>query len=234
MDDGLAGPARMPGVDDQCKERLDNYLCLVDEARQAGLPVKLALEWDYLPGYETELERAIGAHPWDYTIGSVHWLPPSDRDGDWWGFDSRAQRDEWERRDVLAVYRQYFRLIAAAARTGFFDIIGHADVIKVFGYRPKEDMSELYHQTAAAFAGAGVCVEINTAGWRKPVGEIYPAPAFLRACKDAGVPTLINSDAHVPEDVAMDFDRAVGLARRAGYTHVATFSGRTRAMVPLE
>ena len=107
-------------------------------------------------------------------------------------------------------------------------------MIKVFGYRPKEDISELYHQAAAAFGGAGVCVEINTAGWRKPVGEIYPAPAFLRACNDAGVPTLINSDAHVPEEVGMDFDRAAGCARRAGYTHVATFSGRTRAMVPLE
>jgi len=224
----------MPGVDDHCTERLDSYLRLVDQARQARLPVKVALEWDYLPGYEAELERAIGAHPWDYTIGSVHWLPPDDREGEWWGFDNPAHRHEWERRDVLAVYRQYFRLIAAAARTGLFDIIGHADVIKVFGYRPKEDISELYQQAAAAFAEAGVCVEINTAGRRKPVGEIYPAPPFLRACRLAGVPILINSDAHIPEDVAMDFDRAADCARQAGYTQVATFTGRTRAMAALE
>jgi len=223
----------MPWVDQDCTERLDSYLGLVGEARSAGLPVKVALEWDYLPGFEGPLERAIRAHPWDYTIGSVHWIPPRKRGGEWWGFDIPAQKDEWERREVLSVYRQYFELIAAAAQTGLFDIIGHADVIKVFGHRPSVDISDLYEAAASTFARAGVCVEINTAGWRKPVGEIYPAPPFLLACRRAGVPTLINSDAHLPEDVGRDFDRAAAIALEAGYTETATFAARTRRMVPL-
>jgi histidinol-phosphatase (PHP family) len=220
-------------VDNQCTETLDSYLRLIEQAKSAGLPVKIALEWDFLPGYERELERLLGTYPWDYAIGSVHWLPPTDRSGMWWGFDDLSRSDEWKRRDVLDAYRRYFRLLADAAATGFFDFIGHADVIKVCGYRPDVDIADLYAAAADAFARAGVCVEINTAGWRKPVGEIYPAPAFLGACRRAGVPTLINSDAHVPEDVGRDFDRAAAIARDAGYTEVATFAGRVRTMMPL-
>jgi histidinol-phosphatase (PHP family) len=225
--------ALAPWAEALCTESLDSYVRLIEEARRAGLPVKMGVEWDFLPGYEAELERVLRAYPWDYAIGSVHWLPPQEDGGVWWGFDAPQQAGEWRTRDVLEAYRRYFRLIAAAAETGLFDIIGHTDVIKVFGYRPAADISDLYAAAAAAFAEAGVCAEINTAGWRKPVGEIYPARALLDACHRAGVPTLINSDAHVPEDVGRDFDRAAAVAREAGYTHVATFAARKRTMVPL-
>ena len=220
-------------VDDQCTESLESYVRLVEEARRAGLPVKLGVEWDFFPGYEVELERLLRAHPWDYAIGSVHWLPPQEAGGVWWGFDTTQQAAEWETRDVLQTYRRYFRLIAAAAETGFFDFIGHADVIKVFGYRPAAGISDLYSAAASSFAKAGACVEINTAGWRKPVGEVYPAQPLLDACHRVGVPTLINSDAHLPEDVGREFDRAAALAREVGYTEAATFAARKRTMVPL-
>lgn len=221
-------------VDARCTEHLESYFRLVEEARRAGLHVRLGLEGDYLPGYEAELERVVRAYPWDYVIGSVHWLPPEDGDGVWWGFDHPDRIREWERRDVLAAYRRYFRLITQAAETGFFDFIGHADVIKVFGFRPAADISDLYEAAAASFARSGACVEINTAGWRKPVGEAYPAAAFLRACRGAEVRLVINSDAHLPEDVGKDFDRAAALAKEVGYTEVATFAARKRTMVPLQ
>lgn len=220
-------------VDEQNTARLDDYFTLIDTARRAGLPVKLGLEGDFMPGYERALERVVREYPWDYVIGSVHWIPPRQQGGEWWGFDNLSKTEEWERRDVLGAYRQYFRLIAEAAETGFFNFIGHPDLIKVAGYRPAADITDLYDAAAKAFARAGVCAEINTAGWRKPAGEAYPAQPFLAACRRAGVPTLINSDAHTPEDVGRDFDRAIVMARQAGYTEVATFAGRRRTMVPL-
>jgi len=227
-------PAELPAwVDEQNTERVDSYLNLIGEARRAGWPVRCGIEWDFFPGCEAALERAIRAHPWDYAIGSVHWLPPEKGDGQWWGFDNLSRASEWAGRDVLDAYRRYFRILIEAARSRLFDFIGHADVIKVCGYRPEDDLSELYESAAAAFAASGVCVEINTAGWRKPAGEVYPAPPFLQACRRAGVPVLINSDAHVPEDVGRDFGRAAAYARGVGYTEVATFAARTRRMVPL-
>jgi len=227
-------PAATAGwIDEQSTESLEDYFRVIEDAKRAGVQVRLGLEADFLPGYESALEHVIRGYPWDYVIGSVHWLPPERGQDVWWGFDQPDLRTEWDRRDVGTVYRSYFALIRAAAETRFFDFIGHPDVIKVFGYRPPEDLTPLYESAAASFAHAGVCAEINTAGWRKPVGEVYPAPGLLQACRRAGVPTLINSDAHRPEDVAVDFDRAEAIAREAGYTSVATFAGRVRTMVPL-
>ncbi len=220
-------------VDAQCTESLEDYVRLIEQARRAGLPVKLGVEADFLPGYEAALERVVRAYPWDFVIGSVHWLPPQRRGEPWWGFDDLSRIEAWERRDVLDAYRRYFRLIEEAAQTRLFDFIGHPDVIKVAGYRPDADLADLYDRAAAAFAAAGTCAEINTAGWRKPAREAYPARPLLEACWRAGVPTLVNSDAHSPEDVGRDFDRAARIARDVGYTEVATFSGRARAMVPL-
>lgn len=220
-------------VDEQCTESLEAYLRLIEDARRASLPVRLGLEGDFLPGYEDALARVVRGYPWDYVIGSVHWLPPRRTGEPWWGFDNLDRTAEWERRDVLDAYRVYFRLIGEAARTGLFDFIGHPDVIKVAGYRPEADISDLYADAADAFAQAGVCAEINTAGWRKPAAEAYPARPFLEACFRAGVPILVNSDAHTPDDVGRDFDRARSLARSVGYAQVATFAARKRTMVPL-
>jgi histidinol-phosphatase (PHP family) len=85
----------------------------------------------------------------------------------------------------------------------------------------------------AALAECGGAFEINTAGLRKPVHEMYPALGFLKLAREAGVPLVINSDAHAPEQVGMDFDAARALARQAGYTTSLRFQGRKRTELPL-
>src|SRR2546422_1064402 len=166
-------------------------------------------------------------------MGAAHRLPPGGPGGPWGDCENPPRGGGGGGRAGRAASRRYFRILTQAAQSRLFDFIGHADVIKVCGYRPAEDISDLYEAAASAFAAAGVCVEINTAGWRKPVGEVYPAPRFLEACHRAGVPVLINADAHIPDDVGRDFDRAASYAREVGYTEVAMFASRTRRMVPL-
>jgi histidinol-phosphatase (PHP family) len=78
-----------------------------------------------------------------------------------------------------------------------------------------------------------MAVEVNTAGWHTASREAYPEPALLRACRERGIPTLINADAHAPAFLTRDFDRAVELARSAGYTEVARFARRQRRAHPL-
>ncbi|MBI4279210.1 MAG: histidinol-phosphatase HisJ family protein [Armatimonadetes bacterium] len=229
-------PRSITWIDPICVEDLEEYLVLVGGAREAGLPVKMSMEWDYVPGHEAEVERHIRAYPWDYAIGSVHYIPgnPDGHTGEWWGFDHPDFRAEWERRDVMEAYRAYFRLIQQAAHTGLFHVIGHVDVIKVFGHRPAADLTDLYEETAAVLATSGVCVEVNTAGLHKPVDELYPAPPFLAILRRHGVPVVTSSDAHDPEHVGRDFDGAVAAARAAGYTEVWTFTRGARERVPLE
>jgi histidinol-phosphatase (PHP family) len=76
-------------------------------------------------------------------------------------------------------------------------------------------------------------MEISTAGLRKRVGELYPSPAMLARFRAAGVPLTLASDAHVPENVGRDFDRALEVARAAGYDEVTVFEQRVARQVPL-
>jgi histidinol-phosphatase (PHP family) len=207
---------------------LREYADLIVGAKGRGLPVRLGIEADYFPGAEGAIRAFLAQAPFDYAIGSVHWIGP-------WGFDLLGEKGLWDGRDVDEAYRQYFALLGQAARSGLFSIMAHPDLIKVMGHRPSPalDLEALYAGAADAFAAGGVAVEVSTAGFRKPVGELYPAPAFLRACHRRGVPLSLASDAHRPEDVGLDFGAAVALARDCGYREVLTFTeGRGRA-VPL-
>lgn len=98
--------------------------------------------------------------------------------------------------------------------------------LRSFGHRPKSDMTTEIMVTAEVFQAAGVAIEINTAGLRKPVNEMYPSLAALRIYCQQGVPLTFGSDAHAPKDVGAAFDQAAQLALEAGYTEYVTFKQR--------
>lgn len=210
---------------------LETYVSLLEGARNEGLPVKMAIEWDYCPGHEADLEYFLRNYDWDFTVGSVHWLPG--RTGGWWGFDMADQTEEWLGRSIAAVYTEYFGLLADAARTGFFDILAHPDLVKIFGHRPEGDLAPLYWRAVEAIATRGACAEISTAGWRKPVAELYPSPSLLAAFRAKNIPIVISSDAHLAEHVGYKFDQAEKIVRDVGYRNRSTFTRRHRSEVAL-
>ncbi|NLG87490.1 MAG: histidinol-phosphatase HisJ family protein [Firmicutes bacterium] len=205
----------------------DKYVMLVQEAKGNGSPIKLGVEVDFVPGKEEQLDRFISQYPWDYVIGSVHFI-------DEWGFDRPDQAYLWDQRDIGEAYRHYFALFTDAAKTKLFDIMAHPDVIKVYGYRPKDSLIDEYIRCADILRQTDTCFEISTAGLRKPVGELYPAPCFTQMLVEADVTAIINSDAHRPEDVGHGFDAAYAYAQKYGITKLARFSNRQRLLVDLD
>ena len=208
----------------------DFYIEDVERCRAAyarDITIRLATEADYIPGHESQLEAILRRYDWDYVIGSVHFV-------DGWGFDDSRYRAGYAEWDIDALYARYFDLVGASAETGLFDTIGHADLVKKFGYRPNADQSEAYARVAARLARAGVAVEVNTAGLRKPVAEIYPHSDLLRACRVAGVQTTIGSDAHAPAEVASALSLATDLMRAVGYTEFIRYEKRRRTTVRLD
>ena len=127
----------------------------------------------------------------------------------------------------------YWSACEWCVRSRLFDFIAHPDLVKIFGSRPPGDLNRYYEPVVAALAECGGAFEINTAGLRKPVHELYPALDFLKLARQAGVPLVINSDAHSPGQVGMDFDAARALARKAGYATSLRFHARKRTEVPL-
>lgn len=182
--------------------------------------VFLGIEADYEPESFDETRELLRAFPFDYVVGSVHFL-------DGWAFDDPRCQDGWTGRDIDEVYRRYFELVAEAAETGAFTILGHLDLVKKFGHRPERPPLEAARSLVERVKRSGVAVEINTAGLRKPVSEVYPDIALLRLLRIAGVPLTFGSDAHTPNDVGRDFDYALRLAHAAGYDRYAAIAPAT-------
>lgn len=203
---------------------LEAYLGLLQAARAAGLPVKIGIEVDYVPGKEREIAAFLSGHPWDLVLGSVHWL------GDW-GID--LDPATWAGRDVERVYRDYYATLKRAAESGLFDVLSHPDLVKIFGFRPEGDVTDAAEEAVAAAARHGLALEISSAGLRKPVGEIYPAPGILALARRHGVPVTLASDAHFPRHVGHAYPELIAYARRAGFDQVCVFSGRRRTLAPL-
>ncbi len=215
----------IPWMLERCTDDLDEYVATVDEARRQGLPVKLGLEVDYFPGTEPRLAELLARYDWDYLLGSVHFVD---------GFAVDQEPALTDKLSPAEAWRRYFVWLRNAARSGLFDVLSHPDLVKFFGVRSEGEATHfVYEETADAVDAAGVCVEISTKGLRVPVRELYPAPELLRAFHGRGTPITLASDAHEPDDVGRDLDRAVELARSAGYETVTVFDRRQGRQEPL-
>ncbi|MDA8336409.1 MAG: histidinol-phosphatase HisJ family protein [Peptococcaceae bacterium] len=221
----LAPSERDPGLA-MAEEELPRYVAAVRELQKSHPFLRLGVEADYIPGREKELADILAAYPFDYVIGSVHYI-------DGWEFDHPDKKAPYREHDLLDLYRRYFELVARSAQSGLFDVIAHPDLIKKFGFRPVADLTGIYRETARTLAASDVCVEVNTAGLAYPAMEIYPAPGFLTLCREYGVPASLGSDAHAPEQVGRWFDRARELLKKAGYTRLAVFKQRKRDYVEI-
>ena len=134
------------------------------------------------------------------------------------------------------MWARYFESLGEAARSGLFDILAHPDLVKVWGDqvpRPDGDLRRFYERAMDGIADSDVAIEVSTAGLRKPAAEIYPAPAFLEMCLEAGRPVALSSDAHTPEQLGHEYERAVDWLQGLGVTEIAVFERRDRRLEPL-
>jgi histidinol-phosphatase (PHP family) len=203
-------------------DQLDQYVASVRKAQKdfPQLTIRLALEVDYLPGQEDWIRELASLHPWDYLIGSVHYVSDS------WAIDDPQKLSTWNHRDAWEVWSVYFDRLTMAASTGFFEIIGHADLPKKFGHRPDRDCTPLYETFLNAARKHNCALDINTAGLRKDCREIYPNRQLLELAFRRGMPITFGSDAHAPEEVGMNFAEAMQLARGVGYRECLRFQQR--------
>ena len=210
-------------------DQLDEYVEKVCIARAnfPQLAIRLALEVDYLPDRAEWIRELATRHPWDYFIGSVHYISGG------WDIDSPIKRDLWERNNVDDVWAEYFDRLNQAAASGLFEIIGHADLPKKFGHRPTRDISPLVEKFLDAAKSTDTAIELNTAGLRKDCREIYPSKQILQMAHAKGVPITFGSDAHAPGEVGADFGAALGLAREVGFSHSRRFEDRIKRDFPL-
>ena len=195
----------------------------------AETEIKLGLEMDYVPGREDRIANVLESQPFDFVVGSVHFVGDGAIDDD--------RYDVWSSgTDADKLWQRYFETMAASAGSGLYDIVSHPDLIKYWGGarpQPSRDKRFYYEPFVEAVADGVVAVEVSTAGLRKPVEEIYPADELAEMLVDAGAVFALSSDAHVPEDIARDYEPTVARMGDWGIAEIAVFEGRERRMEPL-
>ncbi len=192
-------------------------------------PLRLGLEMDFIPGREDRIANLLDGREFDYVVGSVHFVGNSAVDDD--------EYDIWDgARDPDKIWSRYFETMSELVRSGLYDIVAHPDLVKHWGHgrpQPTRDLRFHYEPLVEAIADTGIAVEVSTAGWRKPVDELYPSDAFAEMCVDAGAAFALSSDAHRPEDVGYEYDRAVAKMRDWGVGELVVFERRRRRLEPL-
>ncbi len=213
---------------DHARADLDEYVSVVLEAKDAGLPIVLGLEVDYYEDSMDAVDQLIRQYPFDVVLGSVHWVVE-------WPFDHVNDPEimkYWEKVGIEPAWEGYTRALEELSASNVVDVLAHPDLIKVAGLFPAVP-EEFYERMAEAAASAQIAAEVSSAGWRKPVKEPYPGPTLLSYFFDKGVPITTASDSHGIVDVAYRIDEIKQLISKAGYDSLLSFSGRKPLPTPI-
>lgn len=200
-------------------DELESYfaqIAEIQERERGKIEVLCGLEVDFIKGKESLLEERVLQANVDYLIGSVHFL-------DTWGFDNPAFIAEYARRDMVCCWREYLGAIKAMADSGLFQIAGHLDLLKVFGYTMPDCVSEELDSALASIAKAQMSIEINSAGLRKTIAQAYPSKEILSRAFAYKIPITFSSDAHSIEQVGAGYEQCLELAKEVGYTECVIY-----------
>ncbi|MCX6301545.1 MAG: histidinol-phosphatase [Bacteroidia bacterium] len=207
-------------------DNVGNYINYTSKLRNdtKSIVIKTGLEIDFIPGIEKETGLFLDNLALDYRIGSVHYLGEKTVD---------LGPEFYEGKNIDRLYESYFENVVGAVSSELYDIIGHCDLIRIYGYKPSFNPEPLYRKLADVMKKYDVAFELNTNGRNRPLADFYPDRRFLHIFSEKKVPVCVNSDAHFPARVGQYFDEAYELLRSSGYKEMAVFTGRKRKMKPL-
>lgn len=229
---GCSDHAPLPGnFDDRHRMTAEEYTSVYSpavsglvEKYQKKIRIKRGIECDFLERASDWNRKFIAENDFDFVIGSVHFVGSAVEELPLFG-------REYGDSELATLYEGYYRALSASAESGFFDIIGHCDLIKKFGAFSSRAVDELIWEALTRIKKADLCIEVNTSGLWKPEKETYPSERMLAHARDLKIPLTLGSDAHNPEDVGKYFDRAVDLIERYGNGRISLFEKRKRSEV---
>ena len=234
-----ANSARRLGLKDIAFTDHDRYHAGIDfdeisrlRERNSDLQIRAGIELDNDPVHSPAGRKWIEKN-WDkldFVLGSVHFLERSDQ-----MFDSVPDgAAQFEGRNIDAMYADYFRRIRDLIATGLIDSLAHLDLIKIHGHRPTADIRALVNETLEFIHARNLAIELSTAGWRKPVNELYPSDSIIELSIEKGIPFTTASDAHSYVQLGENFPKLAHKMAEIGIRQVCIFEKHKRAEVPLQ
>ena len=228
LDDSFVGTFQRKWLkSNKFKYTLDEYFAFIEKLRKHH-NVLAGIEVCNFQNQEA-VARILRAYPFDYVIGSVHFLRG-------WAYDTGALVPEWENHTLADIYEWYTEEVEKLAASGLYDALGHPFNIRLYRHFPDFDVTSYLTRVAEAMKKADMIVDLNTGTYyRYPVEEFSPYPDFMRMAKAYDLPLITTSDAHKPADCARYNEEAVQYARAFGFTEQIHFTGaRGREIVALD
>ena len=233
-----ADSARRSGLTDIAFTDHDRYHTGIDfdeidrlRERNPDLRIRAGIELDNDPTHSAAGRNWIEKH-WDkldFVLGSVHFLDRADQ-----MFDSVPDgAAQFEGRNIDAIYADYFRRVREMAATGLVDCLAHLDLIKIHGHRPGGEIDSLVKETLDFIRAQNLAIELSTAGWRKPVNELYPSDRIVELAIEQGIPFTTASDAHSHAQLGDKFPRLAQEMANFGIRQVCIFERHNRIQASL-
>lgn len=198
-------------------------------ARTADRPfrIRLGLEMDYVPSRIDAARAAMQDYRWDYLMGSIHHIGLTALTS------PRESRFLFERCSLEEIAEMYFAAIERMVAEGFCDVITHLDLPRKYGDFEPGAMLRWVQPLIPRIKAAGMAVEINTSGVDHPIGQPYPERPVIQALVEAGVPLMVTSDAHTPEQIGRHLEQAYETLRQLGVTQLVRFEDRRMIPTPM-
>jgi histidinol-phosphatase (PHP family) len=233
-----ADSARRSGLTDIAFTDHDRYHTGIDfgeidrlRERNPDLRIRAGIEVDNDPIHSAAGRNWIEKH-WDkldFVLGSVHFLDRADQ-----MFDSVPDgAAQFEGRSVDAIFADYFSRVREMAATGLMDCLAHLDLIKIHGHRPNAEIDAIAGETLDFIHARNLAIELSTAGWRKPVNELYPGDRIIQLAIEKGIVFTTASDAHSHVQLGNNFPRLAQKMANFGIRQVSVFEKHNRIQLPL-
>ena len=206
-------------------EKYINEIRNLQKNYSGKIKIKSGLEIDYIPSTIKIIEQIISSFNFDFLIGSVHYI-------DEWAFDLPESQEIWGNlnlNEVNKLYDKYYRLLTQAVETGLFDIVGHLDVIKKFGY--KQIRLKEVHKLIKKVNENGLVIEVNSSGLKYAAREIYPSLDILNIAFDEDTSITLATDAHKPEEINYRYTDLIEQVKKAGYTQTVIFNRQSKSKI---
>ncbi len=199
----------------------------IDRLREKNpnLKIRAGIELDNDPVHSAAGRKWVEQN-WqklDFVLGSVHFLEQDSM------FDSiPSGASQFEGQDIDAIYADYLERVREIAATGLVDCLAHLDLIKIHGHRPHGSIESLVGETLDFIKARDLAIELSTAGWRKPVNEVYPSDQIIRLAMKKGILFTTASDAHSHVQLGENFDRLAEMMREIGIREVCVYQQHKR------
>ena len=219
---------------------LESYILQLDNLKEKyvnQIHVRTAFEIDFFKHQDHLLNKYLKnyVNKLDYILGSVHVLFGK---AGVFAFDDGRFLNKYKEYDGNdEIYIEYYDSLQVMIKSTTFslDIVTHFDLPKKFNKKVEDEdkVMEKVIETLELVKKHDLTVEINTSGLRKKVKEQYPHIDIIKHIYDLGIPILLGSDAHKPEEVSFEFKRITKMLKDIGFTHFAHYKKRKRSFIEI-